>query len=447
MSGVMWFRRDLRLDDNPAWAAATRNHDSVVALFVVDDVLWESASVRRRDLLGSHLGELDGALRARGGRLRIERGTPSEVVPQVCGPNDTLYFNRDYTPYAVRRDAAVRAQIASVSAHDGCVVHSPEGIRTKSGHGYKVFTAYWNRWSVSPIAPSGDASETGTSLASDTGVGLPQHATVDSAGEAGAVATLERFLASVDSYDSLRNVPALDATSRMSAHLKYGTISPTRVIEEVGDATPGRQAFIRQIAWRDFYAQVLYDRPDTIDAPFRSQYEGVAWRNDPTEIAAWEAGLTGFPIVDAGMRQLAAEGFMHNRVRMITASFLVKDLLVDWRIGERWFRHHLIDADVAQNVGNWQWVAGTGVDAAPYFRIFNPTTQSKRFDPEGAYIQQWVPEVADVAPEAIHAPWDSAVSDEGLAKRLAASGYPRPIVDHQTARIRAINAYRAAAQS
>ena len=447
MSAVMWFRRDLRLEDNPAWSAAASGHDSVVALFVIDDVLWDSASNRRRDVLGSHLAELDRSLQAQGGRLRVERGRPVDVVPRICGPSATLYFNRDYTPYAVERDAAVGTAVPQVSAHDGGVVHPPTSILTNSGDGYKVFTAYWNRWSAAPFAPTTDGSVGRAVIASEPGIGVPPHASVEGAGEAGAAKVLERFLTVVDRYDSLRDLPAKDATSRLSAYLKFGTISPARVLEEVGDATPGRRAFIRQIAWRDFYAQVLHARPDTIDRSFRAQYDGIAWRNDPIEIAAWKAGLTGYPIVDAGMRQLAGEGFMHNRVRMIAASFLVKDLLVDWRIGERWFRHHLIDADVAQNVGNWQWVAGTGVDAAPYFRVFNPTTQSRRFDREGDYIRRWVPELARVGSSAIHAPWDSAISDERLANQLAASGYPKPIVDHQTARLRVIDAYRAATES
>jgi deoxyribodipyrimidine photo-lyase len=206
-------------------------------------------------------------------------------------------------------------------------------------------------------------------------------------------------------------------------------------------------AFIRQIAWRDFYAQVLCDRPDTVEGPYRREYNSIEWRNDPAEIQAWRSGMTGFPIVDAGMRQLAAEGFMHNRTRMITASFLVKDLLVDWRIGERWFRHHLIDADVAQNVGNWQWVAGTGVDAAPYFRVLNPTTQSRRFDPRGVYIQRWVPELAVVPADAIHEPWTKASSDVGLAAALERSGYPMPMVAHDQRRREAIDAFSRARQN
>jgi len=445
MTSVMWFRRDLRLDDNPAWSAAVKE-GSVTALFVVDRTLWTAASRRRTDLLGSHLVALDRSLRERGGRLRVEYGAAEVILPKVCGPSGTLYFNRDYTPYAVARDAAVTSTVADVSSHHGGVAHPPGSILNASGDPYRVFTAYWRRWISLETEPASEEASV-PSIAADAGAGIPEHEPVKEAGESGAADCVERFLEVADRYDSARDIPAADGTSRLSAHLKFGTIGPRRVIEEVGDATPGRQAFLRQLAWRDFYAQMLYARPDSVDHAYQDQYENIDWRNDPTELAAWKAGTTGFPIVDAGMRQLAGEGVMHNRVRMIAASFLVKDLLVDWRIGERFFRHHLVDADVAQNVGNWQWVAGTGVDAAPYFRVFNPTTQSRRFDPEGDYIRRWVPELAGVRAPAIHQPWESAESNSGLAERLSAVGYPPPIVDHPAARRTAIHAYQAAANS
>jgi deoxyribodipyrimidine photo-lyase len=233
----------------------------------------------------------------------------------------------------------------------------------------------------------------------------------------------------------------------LSADLKFGTIAPHRIALEIGDATPGRRSFLRQLAWRDFYAQVLEGRPDSVETAYRREYESIAWADDDEGFDAWKAGRTGFPFVDAGMRQLASEGFMHNRVRMVAASFLVKDLLIDWRRGEKWFRHNLIDGDVAQNVGNWQWVAGTGVDAAPYFRVFNPTTQSQRFDPDGGYIRRWVPELRGVDTPDIHEPWGAAEKRPELSAVLTRSGYPKPIVDHREARVRALEIYGAAKRS
>jgi len=216
------------------------------------------------------------------------------------------------------------------------------------------------------------------------------------------------------------------------------------VASEVGDGSEGRRAFVRQLAWREFYAGVLVAFPETVRRALRPEFDRVVWRDDPEGLAAWQEGRTGYPIVDAGMRQLRSTGWMHNRVRMITASFLVKDLLVDWRLGERWFRRLLVDADLAQNVGNWQWVAGTGADAAPYFRVFNPVTQSRRFDPDGDYLRRWVPELAGLTGDAIHAPWTAGPLDLAAAGVILGDTYPAPIVDHAAARDRVIAAFEAA---
>jgi deoxyribodipyrimidine photo-lyase len=248
----------------------------------------------------------------------------------------------------------------------------------------------------------------------------------------------------VDTYRSDRD--DLDGTggSALSAALRFGTLSPRAVVRAVAGAGADREAFVRQLAWRDWFAHLLAEEPTLPTRSLRPEYEGIRWHDDPDGLEAWKAGRTGYPVVDAGMRQLAATGTMHNRARMITASFLVKDLLVDWRLGERHFRHLLVDGDVPQNAGNWQWVAGTGPDAAPYFRVFNPVTQSRAHDPTGAYIRRWVPELARLDDTAVHAPWMVGPLELALAGVTLGEQYPAPIVDHAGARVRAIDAYRAA---
>jgi deoxyribodipyrimidine photo-lyase len=263
-------------------------------------------------------------------------------------------------------------------------------------------------------------------------------------GEAGARDRLDGFLDRVDRYDRERDRPDLDTTSRLSSDLKFGTISPRRIVTEVGDATPGRESFVRQVAWRDFYAQVLVDAPESVDRSLHPAYRSISWNDDRDQFTAWCEGRTGYPIVDAGMRQLLADGWMHNRVRMITASFLVKDLLIDWRRGERYFRRLLIDGDVAQNVGNWQWVAGTGADAAPYFRVFNPVTQGRKHDPTGDYVRRFVPELAGLGTGRIHEPWTAGPTELAAAGVDLGQTYPYRIVDHATARVETIEVYGAA---
>ena len=433
MSSLVWFRRDLRLADNPAWAAATSDHDAVEALFVLDDRLLEAASSLRRNLLFAHLGALSDELVQRGGALRVETGHPETIVPVVAAEHDAVYWNRSYTPFSIRRDAAVTTATGPpVETFDGDVVHAPESVLTGGETPYRVFTPYYRTWSERPIAP---ASHSGTaSILGHSESEMPAFASpVMTAGEVGAHARLERFLERVDRYEEDRNRPDLDRTSHLSADLKFGTISARSVVERVGRSTGGRRAFIRQVAWRDFYTQVLFHSPRTVDHAYREEFDSIVWADDDAAAEAWRNGRTGFPIVDAGMRQLQREGWMHGRIRMITASFLVKDLGIDWRFGERHFRHHLIDADPAQNVGNWQWTAGTGVDAAPYFRIMNPVAQSRRFDPGGAYIRRYVPELAALDDATIHAPWERPLEVAAAGVVLGAD-YPSPIVDHAEAR-------------
>lgn len=441
MTALVWFRRDLRLGDNPAWAAATSNHDDVQALFVVDRRLWDRAGPHRGPQLAAHLRALDDQLQSAGGRLTVHYGEPVDTVVAAAEPMEAVYWNDDYTPYARRRDGAVAAAIgAPIRRFHGSVVHQPGTILTGQGRPYQVFTPFWKRWRTTewPSEP-----EPGTArIVADPGDGIPEApAPLMAGGEGNARMRLAKFLARVDRYSDERNRPDLDSTSRLSADLKYGTLSPRRLIIETGDYTDGRAAAVRQIAWRDFYIHVLHHFPHTKTRALRSEYDGIEWNTDEEAFERWCAGRTGYPIVDAGMRQLLAEGWMHNRVRMITASFLVKDLLVDWRIGEHFFRRYLIDGDVAQNVGNWQWAAGTGADAAPYFRILNPVVQSRRFDPDGDYIRRYVPELSALASPAIHAPWELGPLELASAGVVLGEQYPLPIVDHREARAETLAAY------
>ena len=244
-----------------------------------------------------------------------------------------------------------------------------------------------------------------------------------------------------------RDLPAIDGTSVLSADLHFGTLAPRTVVTTIGTSTRGRAAFVRQLAWRDWYAHLLWEFPSLVDRSMRPELDRIRWENDPADIAAWQEGRTGYPLIDAGMRQLATTGWMHNRVRMATASFLVKDLLVDWRIGERWFRRLLVDADLAQNAGNWQWVAGTGPDAAPYFRVFNPVLQSEKFDPDAAYIRAFVPELAGIAAPWVHRPWTAPPETLASGGVTLGTTYPYPIVDHRFARGRTISAYAEASRA
>jgi len=446
---VVWFRRDLRLGDNPAWAASA-DYSSVTALYVLDPRLFTPDAHFRYDQLLAHLQALDAQLAERSGRLRVECGDPASVVRRVAeevGASAVL-INADATPFSRRRDTAVNTSLGPIELRSwwGTMVHHPGAVTTKAGSVSLVFTPFSKTWAATPWSewPESDGP---AEIAAHPGQPLPEGGTPwQPGGEQAALGRLDQWLEHVDDYPDTRDFPAIAGTSELSADLRFGTISPRRIVLDVGTSTLGRAAFVRQLAWRDWYAHLVWERPHLVRHAMKPAFDSVAWREDPVGLDAWQRGVTGYPIVDAGMRQLATTGWMHNRVRMIVASFLVKDLLIDWRHGERWFRHLLVDFDVTQNVGNWQWAAGTGPDAAPYFRIFNPISQSKKFDARGDYIRRWVPELARLDSTAVHAPWERPPLELAAAGVTLGDDYPHPLVDHTIARTRTLGAYALAKQ-
>ena len=439
-TATVWFRKDLRLEDNPAWAAASSRHESVDPVFIIDARLFDGPGANRRNLLVAHLRELDADLRELGGRLRVARGDPAEILSAATG---SVYWNADYSPFALRRDADIRSAVPESEEFHGNLIHHPGTVLKDDGDPYRVLTPLYKRWIGTAWIDQPEAGD--AAVLDDPGIGIPHgDDPLVEPGNRGAHLRLTEFDEYVDDYQSLRDEPGRDATSHLSSDLKFGTISPRTIWETIGTNTEGRRQFLRQLCWRDFYAQILYYYPHSATGAFRPEYDAIKWINDPDDIEAWKSGQTGYPIVDAAMRQLVETGWMHNRTRMITASFLVKHLLVDWRIGERFFMEHLIDGDPAQNIGNWQWVAGTGTDAAPYFRVFNPLTQSKKFDGDGTYIRRYVPELEDLDNRHIHEPWAAPPLELATAGVELGTTYPHPIVDHAMARERVLAAYKSA---
>ena len=467
---VVWFRNDLRLADNPALADAAATGRPVIPLFILD----ESAATRslggaQRWWLNKSLAALDARLAGFGSRLILRRGNAASIVASVVAETgaNVVHWNRLYDGEAVARDTAIKASLAAagVEARSSCagLLNEPWQVKTGQGGDFKVFTPYWRaaRGHLGQVVVEPEPKTIGAPSswpASDRLVDWKLHPTTPdwstgfadwTPGETGAMARLEHFLAVVlDGYGGARDWPARDAGSRLSPHLHWGEIGPrqvwTRAQAYVHAAERGGadlDKFLAELGWREFNHQILFHKPDLPRASFRPQFDGFPWREDPVGLAAWRRGRTGYPIVDAGMRELWATGFMHNRVRMIVASFLTKDLLIDWRIGEAWFWDTLVDADLANNVANWQWVAGCGADAAPYFRIFNPVTQGEKFDPHGAYVRRWVPELSRLPDGFIHQPWTTPPTVLGQAGVRLGADYPRPIVDHAMARQRALATY------
>ncbi len=444
-AAVLWFRRDLRLSDHPALLRALAEHDEVVPLFVLDPRLWHASGANRLAFLAGCLAELAAAT---GGALVVRRGQPEAVVPELAHEVDApaVYVTAEHTPYGRARDQRVAVALGDAGrtlVEEGSSFAVPPGtLHTGSGEPYRVFTPFYRAWRDRGwAAPARRPRRPVPWRAGVPGEGPPAPpataASLPEPGEAAARRRLDAFLAGpVERYHLERDRPALDATSRLGPYLKWGCLHPRQVLGRLSQGD-GPEAFRRELAWREFCGHVLAAWPRSAWTALRPELAGIAHDagvHADERFAAWAEGRTGYPLVDAGMRQLRAEGFMPNRVRMVAASFLVKDLHLDWTRGARHFLTHLVDGDLASNNHNWQWVAGTGTDAAPYFRVLNPLTQSRRHDPDGDYIRRWVPELAGHDGD-VHQPWSSGA---------APGGYPEPLVDHAAERAEAIRRYRAA---
>jgi deoxyribodipyrimidine photo-lyase len=461
---LIWFRQDLRLTDNAALIAAARRGGSVIALYILDDQTpgaWRIGGAARWWLHHS-LTALQARLKDCGVQLILRRGKAETLLPGVTEEvgAGAVFWNRCYEPLAIARDEAIEAALTgtdiSVETFGCSLLAEPWTVKTKSGTPFKVFTPFWSALKIQMPPPRPQKApaiqQHHTRIDSDDLKdwkllpGKPDWAKGFNAdwtpGEAGAQTHLDNFLKEgLDDYGTGRNLPGIEGVSRLSPHLHWGEIS-VRQLWHAADAHGGHkaEAYLRELGWRDFAHHLLWQFPDLPEKPFAARFADFPWKADAKSLKAWQRGMTGYPYIDAGMRQLWTIGWMHNRVRMAVASFLVKHLLIHWRDGEDWFWDTLVDADLPANAMNWQWVAGSGADAAPYFRIFNPVTQGEQFDTDGAYVRRWVPEVAKLPDKYLHSPWTAPAEILGNAGVELGGTYPHPIVDHAKARARALAA-------
>jgi len=447
MTAIWWIRRDIRLQDNLNLQKASQ-HEHILPVYILDPRLLAGTPTRKQAFLFKGLKSLDDDLRARGSYLVIRRGDAAEILRGLMkeSSSEVIYAEQDFTPYAHQRDQAIAAELP-LKLIQGQLVHHPLSIQKPDGKPYTVYTPFSKAWkALLPdslgLSPAPERLSTHPQITSDP---LPSSAqdALFPAGEDEAQRRLKSFLDDqIFAYGEQRNRLDLEGTSALSPYIHFGMLGMRTAVHHARQAisaAPDEQArksaqtWLNELIWREFYIHILYHFPHVIKGSFRPQYDQIQWRNDPEEFEAWKMGQTGYPVIDAAMRQMINTGWMHNRARMIVASFLVKDLLIDWRWGERWFMQNLLDGDLAANNGGWQWTAGTGTDAAPYFRIFNPVLQSIKFDPQGIYIKKWVSELTHLGPKDIHAPWE---------KNIIVDGYPDPIVDHKFARERTLAAYK-----
>ncbi len=464
MTTIMWFRQDLRVADNPALAHAAKRGDVVPVYIHEEGTAARAPGGASKWFLHHSLADLGNTL----GGLVIARGDPRELLPDLvkrCKATGVVW-NRCYDPHAVKRDSALKATLTEqgieVRSFNGSLLFEPWDVKTGAGGPFKVFTPFWRACLRMPVAAPVAAPDI-TCVFPVPGLGLddlkllPAKPNWASAfdmywkpGEAGArVRAGEFFDGGLRDYAQMRDRPDLEGVSRLSAHLHFGDISPRQIYRAVqirvgSDPSLARdgEKFLAEIGWREFSHHLIYHFPTLLTKNWKPAFDDYPWADDPTSLMAWQRGRTGYPFVDAGMRELWATGIMHNRVRMVAASFLTKHLRVDWRRGEAWFWDTLVDADLANNAAGWQWVAGSGADASPYFRIFNPTEQGRRFDPDGVYIKRWCPELARLPVEHVHAPWEAPASALATAGVVLGKTYPAPIVDHAAARAAALAGYQ-----
>jgi deoxyribodipyrimidine photo-lyase len=471
---LVWFRRDLRLQDNPALNSAVARGGPVIPVFILDDAGeggWAPGAGSRWWLHHS-LAALDASLQARGSRLILAWGNSLKVLRALRQETGAaaVYWNRRYEPASLVRDRRIMAEFTAagleVKTFNGSLLFEPSAVANKAGRPYRVFTPFWRQCRSLPVGRPRTLQTKSLpapvrwprSLVLEELKLLPRHhwdaglAGTWQPGEAAARQRLRRFTAqAVAVYADGRDRVDREGTSRLSPHLHFGEISPQqvwaalRLTAKGAGAAPtsrGPFAFLGEIGWREFAHHLLFHFPHTPEEPLRPEFMGLPWRKDPAAVRAWQRGRTGYPIVDAGLRQLWHTGWMHNRVRMIVASFLVKDLLVPWQAGAAWFWDTLVDADLASNTLGWQWTAGCGADAVPFFRVFNPVLQGRKFDPDGGYVRRWVPELAQLSAAHIHAPWEAPPGALAAATVKLGETYPRPLVDHRVARVAAQAAYQ-----
>ena len=460
---IVWFRQDLRLNDNPALQSALNGNSAVIPVFIEDETCGRQAGSMSRWWRDNSLAKLNNALSKCGSRLIYRKGKAADVLAALASEVDatSVHWNRQYEADIVARDTAIKSTLKEdgieAESFNGSLLFEPWEVTSKSTGGpFKVFTPFWRAccalglkrglWDA-PEKISAPAQWPNSDALPETAA-LPHMDRLDmwQPGEDGARDALALFLnENISGYAERRNLPAEPATSRLSPHLRWGEISPARIVAETQAAdikADDGDKFLSELGWREFSYQLLYHNPELAETCLQDKFEAFPWRDDADAFEAWKLGETGYPIVDAGMRELRRTGYMHNRVRMIAASFLIKHLLIDWRKGEKWFWECLVDADPANNSASWQWVAGCGADAAPYFRIFNPILQGPKFDAEGIYTKTYVPELNALSGKTLYAPWTakSDMLDSGAIS--LGDTYPNPIVNHEAARARALESFK-----
>lgn len=471
---IVWFRSDLRLADNPALTAAADSGRPLVVLYILDESApgrWAPGGASRWWLHHS-LARLADDIQGHGGKLVLRRGDSVAQLATIVAEQDAgaVYWNKVHEPWALEQDEAVRAKLRGrVELHRSLsnLLVQPGSLLNGSGEPFKVFTPFYKKLLTlpeprEPLPPPGrlsfQAQPDSNSAVPDDWELLPRQPDWASdfptrwqPGEAGAEQALQVFADNaLGKYMDKRNSPDVQGTSRLSPHLRFGEVSPSQIWHSVRELAAARssesrgaEGFLRELVWREFSYHLLHFWPELPEQPFREQFAAFPWRSNAANLAAWQQGVTGYPLVDAGMRELWQTGWMHNRVRMVVASFLVKHLLIPWQDGADWFWDTLVDADLANNSASWQWVAGCGADAAPYFRIFNPILQGTKFDPAGEYVRRWVPELAAVPDNRIHEPWRMGAAEADASGVKLERDYPLPMVEHAAARARALDAFAA----